>query len=95
MPPLYRQSEDIVTRQIAGETMLVPVRGDLAGLENLFVLRNPVAVYIWQRLAVGASLETIRDGLLARFEVGVEQAESDVCEFLAQLLQAGLVVEVA
>jgi len=42
----YRHSEDVVTRQIVGETLLVPIRGDLAGSQRLFAL-DAVGEFIW------------------------------------------------
>lgn len=92
MSPTYRKSEDVIARQIAGETLLVPIRGDLAGMQRIFAL-DTVAEYIWQQLDTETSLQTIRDAVLANFEVSGEQAEVDIQEFIAELLEAGLIEE--
>jgi hypothetical protein len=88
----YRKNEDVIARQIAGETLLVPIRGDLAGMQRIFAL-DKVAEYIWQQLDAETTLEAIRDGVLANFDVSMEQAEADIGGFIAELLEAGLIVE--
>ena len=92
MGPRYRKNEDVIARQIAGETLLVPIRGDLAGIQRIFAL-DKVAEYIWQQLDAETTLEAIRDGVLANFDVSMEQAEADIEGFIAELLEAGLIVE--
>jgi hypothetical protein len=91
---IFKKIDDVIARQIAGETLLVPIRGELADMQKIFAL-NPVAEYIWQQLDGRQSLAQISQGLLARFEVAEEQAEADLAEFIAELLAAGLIVEVA
>ncbi len=88
----YRRSADVIARKILGETLLVPIRGDLADLQHLFAL-NPVAEHIWARLDGEHDLARLRDELVAEFEVEPAQAEDDIAEFIAQLRAAGLIVE--
>jgi hypothetical protein len=88
----YKKNEDIVTRGIAGETLLVPIRDKLADMQRIFALSG-VAEYVWQALDGQKSLSEIRDGILATFNVEQEQVDADVKEFMAELLDAGLVVE--
>jgi hypothetical protein len=90
---IYRKKEDIVTRQIAGETILVPIRSNLADMQRLFTL-NTVAEYIWQQLDGKRNLKEIHDGILANFEVENDQADSDIREFISQLMDAAIIEEV-
>lgn len=89
---IYSKGNDIVSREIAGETILVPIRGQLADMQQIFAL-NPVAEYIWQSLDGKKSLGDICDGIVGNFEVDRNQAENDLQEFLDELLEAGLIVE--
>ena len=91
--PRYRRNTDVVSRQVLGERLLVPIRGQLADLQQVFML-NPVAESIWQQLDGEHDLAAIRDGIVAEFEIGAEQAEADLMEFVAQLRDAGLIREV-
>ena len=89
---IYHKKEDIVTRQIAEETLLVPIRSQVADMQNIFAL-NPVAEYIWRQLDVKQSLEDIHQGIMDNFQVEDGQAGSDLEEFITQLLEAGLIEE--
>jgi hypothetical protein len=88
---IYRRNEDIVTRKIAGELFLVPIRGKVADMQRIFTL-NPVAEYIWQEIDK-QNLNDIRKGVLARFDVEEERADVDISEFIAELLDAELIRE--
>ena len=86
----YRKKENIVTRQIAGETLLVPIYGDLANMEKIFTL-DSVAAFIWEQLDGETRLKDIRDNVLDAFDVDKEQAETDMFEFIDELVKADLV----
>jgi hypothetical protein len=88
----FRKKENIVTRNIAGETLLVPIYGDLANMEKIFTL-DPVAAFIWEHLDGEKSLEDIRDGVLDAFDVEKEQAETDISEFVNELVKADLIIQ--
>ena len=90
---VFTKKEDIISREIAGEVILVPIREKLADMQRIFML-NSVAEYIWQRLDGEKSLEEIREGLLADFNVRKEQAEADIQEFVGELLEADVIVRV-
>jgi len=90
---IFRKGEQIVCRKVAGETLLVPVRGKLANMQRIFSL-DPVAEYIWLQLDGGKNLEDIQKGILDTFDVKKEQAESDTLAFIDELLDAGLIVAV-
>ena len=87
---VFKKNEQVVSREIAGERLLVPIRGKLADMQSIFVL-NPIAEYIWQHLDGGHTLEEICDGILSRFKVGKEEAESDLMEFIDRLREAKLI----
>ncbi len=90
---VYRRSADLVTRQVLGETLVVPIRGELADLQRIFAL-NPVAQFIWSQLDGTKDLVAVRDGVVARFAVEPAQAEVDIVEFVAQLSEMSLITEV-
>ncbi|MFP4476238.1 MAG: PqqD family protein [Desulfatibacillaceae bacterium] len=87
---VYRKTGELVRRRIADETLLVPVRGRIADLQRIYAL-GPVAEFIWEAIDGDRSAEEVRDLVLDAFDVGAEQAGSDVLEFLESLAGAGLV----
>lgn len=90
---VFVKNDQVVYRKIADETLLVPIRGNLADMQRIFAL-NPVAEFIWQQLDGQQSLTAICDRLLEEFEVDRPQAEADVLEFVQELQQSGLVQEI-
>ena len=86
---VFRKSANVVSRKIAGELFLVPIRGNLADMQHIFAL-NAVAEYIWQELGE-KSLNDIRDGVMANFDVEKGQAEADIRDFIDELLQENLI----
>ena len=89
---VFIRNSDVVSRKIAGELFLVPVKGRMADMENIFAL-TAVAEYIWDRLDGRTSLNEILNNVVARFDVEQEQAESDIREFITELMGAGLITE--
>ena len=87
---VYNKREELVSRSIAGETLVVPVSGRLADLQRIFALEGAGA-FIWERLDGERPLGRIRDELLERFAVTRDEAERDLGEFIAELSTAGLI----
>jgi hypothetical protein len=83
-------AREFVTRQIADETLVVPVAGGVGDLDAIYTL-NPVAARIWQILERPTTLERIVDEITRGFEVSTEQATRDVAEFLGTLQAGGLI----
>jgi hypothetical protein len=89
----FKKKDEIVNRAIAGETILVPIKGRLADMQRIFTL-NPVADFIWKNCDGTKSIEDICDGILENFEVDREQADADIREFIGGLLKEDLITEV-
>lgn len=91
---IFRKRGEIVARDIAGETILVPVRGNLADMQSIFSL-NPVGAFLWEQIDGQQDLEVVLAKVLEDFEVEREDAASDLLEFITRLLEAGLIEEVS
>jgi hypothetical protein len=93
MDTIYQKQENLVTRKIAGETLVVPISGDLANMQRIFTL-DSVSESIWRQIDGKQDLEKICDRLLSTFDVEKEEAERDLKAFIAELREAGLIHEV-
>jgi hypothetical protein len=89
---VFIRNSNVVSRKIAGELFLIPVKGKMADMENIFTL-TAVAEYIWDRLDGRKSLDDIANNVADRFDVEYEQAESDIREFIMELMGANLITE--
>ena len=85
-----RRSGCVVTRKVAGEVFLVPVKGRIADLQRLFSL-NPVAECIWENMDGTRSQEELVEIVVGRFDVAAERAARDVAELIRQLQEHELV----
>ena len=88
---IYQRQERIVTRRIAGETLLVPIRDDVADISRLFAL-NSVAAHIWGAFDGSTPVSDIVRSVQERFEVAPEQAKQDALAFIDELLAAELIL---
>ena len=86
----YRRSNEVVCREVGGESILVPIRNRVGDLESIFVL-NPMAARIWALLDRAMSVEAIVDVICDEFDVDRETASADIEELLSSLELASLV----
>lgn len=86
----WRRSLHVVSRQVAGETLLIPIRGRLADMQRIFAI-DPVAAHVWDLLSEPRTLDDMVERVTASFEVTVADAHRDVGEFLDSLAAAGLI----
>jgi hypothetical protein len=95
--PIWEQrpcrSEQVVVRNIGDETILVPISGSLADLEQVFVL-NALGLFVWERLDGSRSVAAIVDEVLEEFDASRETAEQDVAEFVENLSGLGVLAAV-
>ena len=87
---LYRRTNEVVCREVGGESILVPIRNRVGDLESIFVL-SPVAARIWSLLDGQRPVDDIVDVICSEFEVDRETAAADVTELLESLELASLV----
>ena len=87
---VFRIREGIVSRKIAGETILVPVMGKLADMQRIFTL-NSVGEFIWSKLDGKRGLREISREIVSSFEVEQQQADAEMEEFIAELLKEDLI----
>jgi len=87
---VYQRSNEVVCREVGGESILVPIRNRVGDLESIFVL-SPVAARIWSLLDRAVSAGEIIDIICSEFEVDRETATADVTELLESLELASLV----
>jgi hypothetical protein len=82
----------VVTRRIAGETILVPIAGAVSDLDAVYTL-NDVASFIWERIDGRQSAHAIAAAVSVEYDVPLDEAARDVDELLNALIAAGLAVE--
>lgn len=82
--------KQLIKRDIAGDTILVPVGKTVYDSNGLFVL-NEVATFIWDILPEMNTQEEIVSKILEDYDVTKEQAEEDTARFLEKLRQLQII----
>lgn len=83
------KTDGFVSRDIADDTIIVPVRGGVGDLNAIFTL-NAVGTTIWKLIDGATPLERLAGAIAAEYEVSPEDAARDVLEFVQLLTDKGL-----
>ncbi len=86
------QSQSVVSRVIAGETLIVPVRGGVGDLASIYSL-NDLGTFLWSQLNPPKTFNELVNSVVDEYEVSTETAQSDICAFLDKIKDAGLIAE--
>lgn len=83
MKPIKNQT--VRYKEIDGRAILIqPENGQVHEF-------NPVATFLWNHADGSHALDTLREKLIASFDVEPSQAAEDISEFFTRLGQAGLI----
>ena len=88
--PQFVRSGNVVSRVIAGETLIVPVRRGVADLASLFSF-NSVGSTIWEALEKPRTVDELVNVVADAYEVSQEKAREDLEVFLNEAQAAGVV----
>src|SRR3954451_15240761 len=86
-----RKADGFVSRDIADDTIIVPVRGGVGDLDAIFTL-NAVGATIWKLIDGATPVERLAGAVSAVYEVTPDDAARDVGEFVKLLTDKGLLV---
>src|SRR5262249_31552977 len=86
----YVRSASVVSREVAGETLVVPVRGGVGDLDSIFSF-NPVGSDLWELLKTSTSIQEMTNWVVDHYEVTAAQASRDIEAFVAELSGSGLI----
>ena len=89
---VYTKSDSIVSRKIADEFILVPIRQNVGDLESIYTL-NETGARIWELIDGKKKVNDIKDMIVDEFEVTPEEAEKDILEHLGQLEEIKAIIE--
>jgi hypothetical protein len=88
--PFLIRSQTVVSRMVAGETLIVPVRGKVGDLASIYSF-NESGSLIWKLLENPRTLSDVVAAVAQEYDVDTQQAERDVRQFVDEMMAAGLV----
>ena len=86
----FTKEKELVTRDVAGEEIIVPIKGHVGDLEGVFTL-NEVGAMIWRLMDGQKTVRQLMEAVINEYEVESLEAEKDVVDFLRSLEDAGLI----
>ena len=87
---IFVRSRSVVSRVIGGETLIVPVRGNVGDLASIYSF-NGTGTLIWKLLASPRTVTELAQAVAREYEVDSAQAERDVMNFVNEMKVVGLV----
>lgn len=82
----FDKHPNIVSRRIADEVILVPIKQNVGDLENVYIL-NEVGSFIWDLIDGRNQLQEIKKKIVKEFDVNEREAEDDLITFIEQLVE--------
>ena len=89
-PMTFVQSQAVVARVVAGETLIVPVRAKVGDLSSIYKF-NGTGTLIWKLLQQPCTVTEIAVAVAQQYDVELSQAEIDVTGFINEMQSVGLV----
>ncbi len=81
--------KELIKREIAGDTILVPVGKTVYDSNGLFVM-NELGAFVWDILPEAETEEDIVAAVLKEYEVSQQEAARDISEFLGKLKELNI-----
>ncbi len=88
--PTLIRSQAVVAREVAGEILIVPIRGKVGDLASIYSF-NASGSLIWNLLEFPQTVAQLATAIAAAFEIELARAEDDVARFVAEMKSAGLI----
>lgn len=89
---LFRAKNGFIHRKIANEDILISVGSGIADF-NGYILLNSTASFLWDMLKEARSIQELSEALAQEFDVSLDEAKTDVNEFILMLLDKGMLEE--
>jgi hypothetical protein len=90
---IYQHDPSIVSRLIAGETILVPIRRNVGDLESIYTL-NETGARVWGLIDGQRSLAEVIQQIVFEFDIDEVQASDDVIELTENLIGVGALITI-
>lgn len=93
MDKIYVPSTNLVSRNIEGEMILIPITADIADMEEDIFTLNNTGKAIWDKLDGINTPANIVELLVFEYETNKDELKEDVAGFLEALLSRNIIVE--
>ena len=92
---VYKRNEDIVSREIENEFILVPVTSGIGDLDEEIYALNETGRLIWEKLDGVKDLTAVKNEILHEFEVSDKELVKDISGFVHELVKRNILLKVS
>ena len=85
----FRRSTTVATSEVACEMVVVRAKREVGDLDAIFSF-NEIGADVWVLMEEDRSLAELTTWVFDHYEISRSQAQNDIREFIAELVQAGL-----
>ena len=89
---IYSRNSNVVKRDVAGESFLIPVKNNLADMDKVYVLHG-IGSFIWEMLDGDKDMDAVCDGIVSEYDIDAEQAMIDLQTIISDFKRANLISE--
>src|SRR6202041_4195149 len=87
---VFVRSRAVVSRVVAGETLIVPVRGKVGDLASIYSF-NETGSLIWKLMDTPRTVGEVVGAVAEEYQVDTEKVRQDVLRFLGEMRAVGLI----
>jgi len=81
---LFARKSAFAARKVGDELVLVPVKGSVADMEEMFTL-NDVGAFIYEQLAEDSTVDVLEQAIMNEFDANRDEVRADLEDFLGHL----------
>lgn len=89
----FERNPDFIYRRIVDESVLVPLRDNVADMNCIYTL-NGMGAFLWEQLATPATGAELENAVMEEYEADPEVLVKDLENFLAEMVSIGALKEV-
>lgn len=89
---IFQKSEDVVSREIMGELIIVPLASGIGDMEDEIYTFNETGRGIWEHLDGKLSLQEIAGALADSYEAPDGEIEQDVLGIVTELFRRRMII---
>lgn len=93
MDKIYSPSKKIVSREIDGEIIIIPIEDGFADLNDAIFSFNKTGCLIWEKLCSGNTPRQISEHLAKKYDSPLETIEKDILELIKELYDKKIIIK--
>jgi hypothetical protein len=93
MDMVFSHSSDVVTREIDGALIIVPLTSGVGDMEDDLFSMNETGTEIWNMLNGKKTVQEIVEALVRQYRAEPDEIEQDVAGIVTELLKRRMLVE--